>query len=314
MECYRWLSYNGKTGCPSCSGVVPWTLERFLLKAQDIHGEKYNYTFIKKEDIKGRESYILIKCFECQYEWCTTIHIHINSRSGCPDCSGKVPWTLDRFLVRAKVIHGNKYDYSFIKKEDIKGEKSYISIKCTECKYEWNTTTVGNHIYGKNGCPTCVIILFSKGTSKTEQAIVEAVRIIYEINKETFLQSHYTISKTTVLCSNEKYKTGFSTTLKPDIHIQPSNRFLKRIFIEYDGWIGHSEEYGIQKDKAKTRILLEGDESVVIRIRPKKIGSLGITKNDVNTDFYFEYVEDCNSPTQIVNVVSKIYKDLVLLF
>src|SRR3990170_1711179 len=45
-------------------------------------------------------------------------------------------WTLPLFLERARKIHGNKYDYSQIKEEDIKGARCNIPLKCNTCFYE----------------------------------------------------------------------------------------------------------------------------------------------------------------------------------
>ena len=145
---------NGKSGCPSCSGNVPWVLTYFLERARQVHGDKYDYSNIKEEDIKGAYTKVLPICRTCDYQWPVTIHSHINGKYGCPNCAGKAPWTLTRFLERGNEIHGNKYDYSQIKEKDINGYESKIPITCRTCIYRW-FSTINNHISGKYGCPNC---------------------------------------------------------------------------------------------------------------------------------------------------------------
>lgn len=145
---------NNKSGCPECADKVPWTLERFLVRATQVHGNIYNYSQVKEEHIQGKTSKIPLKCNMCLYEWAPPIASHINGKNGCPNCSGKVPWTLERLLDRAKEIHGNAYNYDQIREEDIKGDKSKIPLKCNTCLYEW-APIIGSHINSKSGCPNC---------------------------------------------------------------------------------------------------------------------------------------------------------------
>lgn len=87
-----------------------WTLERFLERAYEIHGDKYNYSAITPDHINGYRSKVPLTCNTCSYEWTPTINDHIYCKSGCPSCSGRVPWTLERFLERATTLNGDKYD------------------------------------------------------------------------------------------------------------------------------------------------------------------------------------------------------------
>ncbi len=144
---------RGKSGCMNCLGRVRWTLARFLIRAVEIHGYKYDYSQITEKHIKNKYSYIPIKCNVCEYEWETMIHAHIQG-ANCPDCEHKVSWNLSRFLIRAEKIHGNKYNYSAITDNDIKTLSSNIIITCNTCKYEWSPT-VRTHIKSKCGCPKC---------------------------------------------------------------------------------------------------------------------------------------------------------------
>lgn len=145
---------NGKADCPDCAGNLKWTLSRFLIRARQIHDNKYDYNEIRTHHINGSNSLIPIKCNICTYEWEPFLSSHIAGK-GCPDCAGNAPWTLSRFLTKARQIHDNKYDYSEILESHIVNINSYIPIKCNICNYEWSTSTIHGHINDRNGCPDC---------------------------------------------------------------------------------------------------------------------------------------------------------------
>jgi len=134
--------------------VNKWTLEKFLKKAKTIHGDKYDYSNIKEFHIKNNKSKVEIKCNKCNHIWYPSITNFILEKSKCI-CYKINKLTLEKFLEKAKTIHGDKYDYSNIKETDIINCYSKIKIKCNKCDYIWNTTTAGSHIYDKRGCPNC---------------------------------------------------------------------------------------------------------------------------------------------------------------
>lgn len=140
-------------GCPNCAKQAPYTLSSFLIRAHEIHGNKFNYTQITENHIKGKNSHLPVICNECEYYWEPSIVSHINHESGCPSCYGNAPWTLERFLKIAKKIHGEKYDYSKITSIHIQTAHSKVPIKCSICDYEWETT-IDVHKKG-HGCPGC---------------------------------------------------------------------------------------------------------------------------------------------------------------
>jgi formylmethanofuran dehydrogenase subunit E len=156
---YQWdvtiaAHINGKTGCPDCSGNARWTLERFLSKTKEIYGDKFDYSQITNVHIQGQKSKVPVKCNDCDYRWDVTIADHINRKTGCPDCAGNLPWTLERFLSKAKEIRGDKYNYSGVNNRHIHGGKSKVPVKCNDCGYQWDVS-INGHINGKSGCPDC---------------------------------------------------------------------------------------------------------------------------------------------------------------
>lgn len=156
---YQWNVFihhhiHSKSGCPDCSGNVQWTLDRFLAKAKEINGSKYDYSAVHNGHIHGKNSKLPVKCNNYQYRWDVSIFSHITMKSGCPDCSGKAPWTLERFLAKAKEIHGNKYNYFKVNNEDIRNNKSKVSVKCNDCQHCWDVS-IHNHINCESQCPHC---------------------------------------------------------------------------------------------------------------------------------------------------------------
>lgn len=143
-----------KHGCPYCAGNIPYDLARFRMRAEEVHGDKYDYSEVRQDHIKNAYSHVPIICNTCEYEWAPTINNHINNKTGCPDCSGNVKWTLIRVLRKCYMIHGIKFDYSQIGEEHIQGWNSHIPLKCNICRYKWSPT-INDHINSKSGCPDC---------------------------------------------------------------------------------------------------------------------------------------------------------------
>lgn len=143
-----------KRGCPSCSKRLPWTYERFIDDALEIHGNKINYSKVTLNTIcDGHKSRVTLICNTCYYEWITSIDSHIRRKHGCPNCASNAPWTYERLLDRFSQVHGKIYNYSKITNNHILGCRSKIPIICNTCGCEWECS-IDSHVNGK-GCPSC---------------------------------------------------------------------------------------------------------------------------------------------------------------
>lgn len=171
--------YYNKRGCADCSERSPYTLERFVSKAKAIHGNRFDYSKLKPKDVINSSSRVLIICTICGYEWDPRICEHINSRNGCPDCAGLLPYNVERFVKKARKFHGDLYDYSHIKEEHIKNCESKVPILCLKCN-EISWIGIRNHINARTGCRTC-------HQSKGEIACKNALRSL-ELSYETQFQ------------------------------------------------------------------------------------------------------------------------------
>lgn len=75
---------NGKRGCPSCSGNLPWTLSKFQESME--HRSDIDISAVTAEHIVNCHSRVPLTCLLCEYEWSPTIDNLINQASGCPKC------------------------------------------------------------------------------------------------------------------------------------------------------------------------------------------------------------------------------------
>ena len=122
-------------------------------------------------------------------------------------------YTKNIFINRAKLVHGNKYDYS---KTEYNGWNEISCIICPEHGEFWQTPH--NHLNG-HGCPKCHHEKIGKlKRKKIEKFIEDAIKIHGE--KYDYSKVEYVNSKTKV-CIICKYHGEFWQT--PDSHIYQKN-------------------------------------------------------------------------------------------
>ena len=133
-------------GCPYCSGKKKLTTEEFIEKARKVHGDKYDYSKVNYVDCSTK---VTIIC-PTHGEFEQTPYWHY-SGGGCPSCSGNKKLTTEEFVERARIVHGDKYDYSKVKYVD---SNTKVTIICpTHGEFE---QTPFAHLLGQ-GCPVCNI-------------------------------------------------------------------------------------------------------------------------------------------------------------
>jgi hypothetical protein len=190
-------------GCLYCGGTSKMDFNTFVLKAKNIHGNKYDYSLTK---YINSYSPITILCPE-HGEFEQIPNNHLSKGQGCYKCLNKICDT-KTFIEYSEHIHNYKYDYSLVNYEKINNK---VKIICPiHGVFEQRCDS---HKQG-NGCQKCS----NNGTSESEK----------EIN---FFINQY----------------GLSTVLKDrtilngkelDIFIPSHN-----IAIEFDGLYWHSELY-----------------------------------------------------------------------
>ena len=140
----------------------PNRYEYYLDKMIETHKNKYDYPDLERE-FKNSQSKITIHCKSCGEVFKQTISHHIWSKSGCSNCYGNKPNTVEKILRKSKEVHGDgRYSYPNINSEKL-SSFSKISITCNKCENNFEQT-VASHLLKKNGCNRC-------SKSKTEQLI-----------------------------------------------------------------------------------------------------------------------------------------------
>lgn len=99
------------------------TTEQFIEKAQKIHGSKYDYSKVKY--INAQEKVCII-CPKHGEFWQKPYN-HLNG-NGCAECN-RTTWTTEKFILKAKEVHGDKYDYS---KTIFKNTREKVCIICND--------------------------------------------------------------------------------------------------------------------------------------------------------------------------------------
>lgn len=151
------------------------TTEVFIKRAKDRHGDRYDYS---KSKYTNKSEKIIIIC-KIHGEFLQLPSNHY--KCGCLKCSilekaanKSNRLSTEKFINRAKEIHGDKYDYSLIVYET---PKKKFDVICSEHgKFQSN--------YGLLvgiGCPKCGVIKASSTKVKNGNAISADNRTAYEL-------------------------------------------------------------------------------------------------------------------------------------
>jgi hypothetical protein len=171
-----------QNGCSKCSCNYIPTTEEWILKAKEIHSDKYDYS---KVEYMHNKSKVIIIC-KTHGEFLQTPNNHLTG-NGCSKCSGKYNYTTDEWINKVKKIHVDKYDYS---KVDYKNSVSKIIIICRD--HGEFLQTPSDHIQGY-GCSKCAGCY----NPTTEEWILKAKEI--HSDKYDYSKVEYMRTKTKVI-------------------------------------------------------------------------------------------------------------------
>jgi len=166
------------SGCPKCvfvklHNIYKSNKDEFIYKSRKVHGERYDYSFVK---YKNAHTNVIIVCKK-HGEFKQTPGSHLRG-SGCLHCyheqiGERCRLTFDEFVKRSEKLHGKKYDYS---KVDYRGIYKKIIIICSKHgEFIQKPTT---HLKGC-GCPECGKIKFIKSKTKTREKFIEEANKIH---------------------------------------------------------------------------------------------------------------------------------------
>jgi hypothetical protein len=178
---------------------IKCTTDKFIERAKKVHGDKYSYEKTKyiKTNIK-----VIITCKEHgNFEQTPNRHL---SGAGCNKCAHNkvnngMTFSNQQFIIKARLVHGDKYDYSKI---DYKQSKIKVVIICPihgEFLQEPR-----QHLFG-NRCPKCVgNQLLTKNEFIEKSEIVHGMK--YNYDKSEYKNERI---KTLIICPEhgEFYQT-----------------------------------------------------------------------------------------------------------
>jgi hypothetical protein len=223
------------------------TLNSFLFKCSQIHGDVYDYSLVK--EIKGNNSKVKIICknhgvFEQR------VSNHINLKDGCPKCAGKGRWNNEVLKEEFFRVHLDRYDYSKVNFEVI---DSKVSIICKQ--HGIFNQNIHKHLKGQ-GCPECSF------NSKGEEYIKSHLE---ELGIRYIRQHGFDSCKYINRLNFDFYLPEFNTCLEFDgiQHFKPVKDF------------GGEEEFEIikKRDECKNKWCLENNVKLV-RIRYDQINTI----------------------------------------
>ena len=155
-----------------------YNTEIYIEEAKSIPGDKYDYSKVEYVNSKTK---ICVICHELDEfgeehgEFWVRPHDHIkNKKSGCAKCANKIPYTTESFIRKAKLIHGDKYDYSevvYINK------RTKIHLKCKKCGNEFEQYPL-SHLQG-HGCRKCSSKENSLKYKRTKEQFIEEAKKIH---------------------------------------------------------------------------------------------------------------------------------------
>ena len=121
-----------KTGCIRCNKQ-----ERLIEKAKEIHGDKYDYSLVCYKGVNEKVKIICPKHGVFEDKFCKLLE------RGCVACNKQ-----DKFINKAREIHGEKYDYSLVV---YKETTEKVKIICPKHGVFEQTPK----LHYKNGCRSC---------------------------------------------------------------------------------------------------------------------------------------------------------------
>lgn len=245
------------SGCPKCADEKTgdrcrMTLDVFLQRAKDVHGDYYDYSLITKDNFVDSHTNVEIIC-PIHGKFKQTPHDHLSGR-GCYKCgkqsmAEKQALTRDEVVRRCNEIFDNKYDYSLF--AEYHSKKDIIQVICP-AHGAWSVS-VDNHLYRHSGCPRCKRSLGEERIAK------------YLQNKGIEFKEQYRIKNEYLFCEN--------SIMMVDFYLPSLNTI-----IEYNG-IQHYKENSLFD--ARTLVQQqERDNSVRSYCKEHKITLIEIPYNE----------------------------------
>ncbi|MBR6516674.1 MAG: hypothetical protein IKT40_07425 [Bacilli bacterium] len=168
------------------------TNDEFINRSIKIHGDKYDYS--KVNYISAHEKVCIICPIHGEFWQKASDHL---KGHGCKLCgfeatNAKQKYTTEDFIKKAKLVHGDKYDYSKVEYIDSKHDVIIICPIHGEFKVKANSHLLGNI------CWKCGVELSRAKNKKTKEQFIDKSKGIHG-NKYTYENVDYIDYHTEVL-------------------------------------------------------------------------------------------------------------------
>ncbi len=189
------------------------TTEEFIKKAREVHGDKYDYS---KVEYVNNQTKVRIVCPE-HGEFLQRPLVHLNGHE-CSECGKKKNIesrrkSLEKFIDEARIVHGDKYDYSKVNYENT---STKVCIICKEHGEFWQAPYT--HLNG-HGCSKCAYESERKRHIYSQEEIIEKLRSIFGV-RYSYEKVVYKSMKTPItLVCHEKDANGVEHgefSMRPD--------------------------------------------------------------------------------------------------
>lgn len=194
-------------GCPDCgnlsiSNKLSLSNEEFISKAKKVHGDKFCYN---KVIYFNNRTDVIITC-KSHGDFNQKPNYHLLG-NGCPTCGGTKKLTNEDFVLKSKMVHEDKYDYSHV---DYNGNKLKVKITCPI--HGEFMQSPSHHMMGC-GCPSC-------NESKGEKLIS---KILKEKNIIFVRQKKFPDCKNKAILPFDFYLPDYNTCIEFDgiQHFEP---------------------------------------------------------------------------------------------
>jgi len=140
----------GQNGC--CFNTnIPMTTQMFVNKAEELHGDKYNYAESAYTNSITKVKIICNNCGKC----CIQLPLgHLKGHNCCRCYTRNLTYTTEEFISASKKVHGSLYDYTT---SIYTGSDKPINVRCINCDTIFYPTP-NNHIHSRSGCPDCYLL------------------------------------------------------------------------------------------------------------------------------------------------------------
>lgn len=205
-------------GCTPCknktiSKKLQMSKEKFIEKATDVHGDKYDYS-----NTKYKNNHTPIKIICNQHGIFEQIPSHHLKGHGCSKCAfetikSKRRLSTKEFIKKANKIHNNTYDYS---KTKYINTSTKIIIICEE--HGQFLKAPSKHLAGQ-GCPKCSKVSANNKTKLSMEEFIKRAQSVHG-NKYDYSNVEYVNIDTKVIIICKKHGEFHQT---PYSHINNSN-------------------------------------------------------------------------------------------